>query len=56
MPSWETVYWGWLKSNLSEIAAVRKFLDIIVKDCTGEWAVSQTNKTEIEKLLDPWNP
>jgi hypothetical protein len=51
--AWESVYWGWLKSNLSEIAAVRQFLDMIVKACTGEWAILQANRAEIEKLTDP---
>ena len=49
----ESVCWGWLKSNLSEIAAVRQFLDMIVKACTGEWAILQVNRAEIEKLPDP---
>jgi hypothetical protein len=53
LPPWEPICWGWFKSNLSEIAAVRLFLDIIVKACTGKWALPQTSRVEIEKLSDP---
>jgi len=46
----KSVYWGWLKSNLSEIAAVRQFLDMIVKAFTGEWAILQANRLSNETL------
>ena len=34
-PPWDCVFWGWLRSNRSGIAAVRKFPDNIVTACTG---------------------
>ncbi|MDY6791240.1 MAG: hypothetical protein SWH54_08235 [Thermodesulfobacteriota bacterium] len=49
MPPWESVYGGWLKSNLSEIAAVCLFLDIIVKACTAEWGASPDEPLSIIK-------
>ena len=65
MPSWESVYWGWLKSYFSEIAAVCKVLDNIVKASPGadspfperasidHYNVNRLRKTIEEKLPDP---
>ena len=35
------------------MAAVRQFLDMIVKGCTGQWVIPLTNRSEIEKPPDP---
>jgi len=40
----DSAYWGWFKFDLSEIAAVRKFLDNIVKDSDGRLAIPRTNR------------
>ena len=50
MPPWESVYWGWLKSNFSEIAAEQKSPVNIVKDRSGDRAFSHRDIVEIEKL------
>jgi hypothetical protein len=52
MLPWDSVLWGWFKSYISEIAAVRQFIDIIVKLVPANSRYPWRTEQRLRKLPD----